>query len=127
MTQREAAAELRTTRANISMIESRARKKVALARETIEAYHGTLTEHSVRISKGTRFYDIPPLVLKEGDKRGIHLRSNLVDIVRMVRGLQPSCLEDGRTTRSVTFFFNPAGKVRVGVPRRQDIRRSSNG
>ena len=117
MTQKEVAKELKTTRANVSMIELRARRKVELARGTVEAYQGTLAEHSVRVPKGTRFYEIPPLVLREGDRWGIHLRSNLVDIIRMVRTIHPTCLEGGRTVRAITFSFNPAGKVRIGRPR----------
>lgn len=59
------------------MIESRAKMKVGLAKRTIEAYHSTLTEHVVRAPKGTRFYEIPSMVLKEGDRWGIHIQSNL--------------------------------------------------
>jgi HTH-type transcriptional regulator, fmd operon transcriptional regulator len=73
MTQLETAKELGTTRANVSMIELRARRKVDRAVETLEAYKSTLTDHEVRIPKGTRFYEIPTLVLREGDKWGIHV------------------------------------------------------
>jgi Tfx family DNA-binding protein len=116
MTQKETARELGTTRANVSMIELRARRKVQLARDTIRAYQSTLEQHIVLIPKGTRFYDIPPTVLREGDRRGIHIQSNIVDIVRMVQAIKPSCIEGGRTKRGISFVFNPAGKLRVGSP-----------
>jgi Tfx family DNA-binding protein len=118
LTQEETARLLRTTRANVSMIEFRAKRRVADARRTLEVYQSTLIEHSVRIPKGTRFYEIPAMVLKEGDRWGIHLQSNLVDIIRMVRQVRPSCLDNGRTNRSVQFSFNPAGKLHVGTSRR---------
>jgi Tfx family DNA-binding protein len=118
LTQVETARQLKTTRANVSMIEFRARRRVADARRTLEAFQSTLSEHSVSIPKGTRFYDIPPMVLKEGDRWGIHLQSNLVDIIRMVRQIRPPCLDSGRTTRIISFGFNPAGKLRVGGPPR---------
>ena len=117
MTQQETAEELETTRANVSMIELRARRKVLLARETLEAFQSTRTDHVLRVPKGTRFYEIPSVVLREGDRRGIHLQSNIVDIVRMVKGSRPSCLHAGKTTRSVFFVFNRAGKLRLGNPR----------
>jgi HTH-type transcriptional regulator, fmd operon transcriptional regulator len=116
MSQKETAKALATTRANVSMIELRAKRKVALAKETLDAYRSTLTDHVLNIPKGTRFYDVPPLVLSEGDRWGIHMQSNIVDIVRMVKSLRPSCLKNGRTTRGVTFVFNRAGKLRIGMP-----------
>jgi Tfx family DNA-binding protein len=118
LTQKETAAQLGITRASVSMIEHRARRKVALARNTIEAYQATLSEYSVLIPRGTMFYEIPVMVLKAGDRRGIHLQSNLVEIIRMVREMRPPCLEDGRTTRGIHFFFNQVGRLRMGPPRR---------
>jgi transcriptional regulator len=96
------------------MIELRARRKVALASQTLQAYRTTLTDHLVRVPRGTRFYDIPSVVLGEGDRWGVHIRSNIVDIVRMVKDLRPTCLRNGRTTRSISFVFNRAGRLRVG-------------
>ena len=116
LTQKETAGKIGTTRANVSMIELRARRKVDLAKDTIKAYRSTLNDHIVRVPKGTRFYDIPPTVLREGDKWGIHIQSNLVEIVRMVQAMKPSCLEGGKTTRTISFMFNPAGKLRPATP-----------
>ena len=118
LTQAETAKQLKTTRANVSMIELRARRRVAEARRTLEAFQSTLVEHSIRIPKGTRFYEVPAMVLKEGDRWGIHLQSNLVDIIRMVRQIRPTCLEGGRTTRALSFAFNPAGKLHIGSSHR---------
>jgi len=94
------------------MIELRAKRKVELARETIRVYEAALDERRVRIPKGTKFYDIPPAILREGDRWGIHMQSNIVDIVRMVRAVRPNCLEDGRTKRAIYFEFNPSGRLR---------------
>jgi HTH-type transcriptional regulator, fmd operon transcriptional regulator len=116
MTQQETAREMGTTRANVSMIELRARRKVARARETLDAYHSTLTNHIIKIQKGTRFYEIPSLVLREGDRWGIHMQSNVVEIIRLVKDMRPSCLAKGRTTRPIPFVFNKMGKLRIGIP-----------
>lgn len=113
LTQNETARELQTTRANVSMIELRAKRKVAQARETLRAYQSTLTDHSVLVSKGTRLYDIPPTVLREGDRYGVHVQSNIVEIVRVVKNVRPSCLVDGKTTRGIVLVFNQKGKLRV--------------
>ena len=113
LTQNETARELQTTRANVSMIELRAKRKVAQARETLRAYQSTLTDHSVLIARGTRLYDIPPTVLREGDRYGVHVQSNIVEIVRVVKNVRPSCLVDGKTTRGIVLVFNQKGKLRV--------------
>jgi len=116
MSQKETAKALGTTRANVSMIEHRARKKVALARETLEAYRSTLTDHSVTVPKGTPFYDIPATVLAEGDRSGIHIRSNIVEIVRMVKAMRPAPLKEGKTIRRITFVFDKSGRLKIGRP-----------
>ena len=116
MTQMETARTLGTTRANVSMIELRARRKIAQAKETLDAFRSTLTDHMLVVPKGSRFYDIPPLVLGEGDKWGTHIQSNIVEIVRMVKDLKPPCLKNGKTSRNITFVFNRAGKLRIERP-----------
>ena len=114
MTQLEVALELGTTRANVSMIESRARRKVERAGKTMEAYRSTLTDHALKVRRGVRFYDVPSLVLREADRWGIHLKCNMVDNVRMERGIRPSCLQQGKTTRTLLFVFDRSGRLRLG-------------
>lgn len=113
LTQREISLELGTTRANVSMIESRARRRVELAEETLEAYRSTLTDHVLKVPKGTRFYEIPSTVLREADRWGVHLKSNIVEIVRMVQSVNPPCLERGKTTRGLSFVFDQGGRLRL--------------
>jgi len=113
MSQLEAAAELSTTRANVSMIESRAKKKIERARETLRAFEATRMYHSITIEIGSRPQEIPMRVLREGDRLGVHIESNLVEIIGMVRSLRPPVLSEGRTSREVTFTFNRRGKLSV--------------
>ena len=115
MSQLQTAEELHTSRANVSMIELRARKKVEQARETIMAYESTLTSRPVIVPKDTHAYDIPRLVLREGDRCGIHIQSNIVEIIRMVKEMNPPCLSNGgKTNRRVTLVFNQRGKLSLG-------------
>ena len=111
MSQAETAEELHTTRANVSMIEWRARKKVEAARQILREYESTLTNHSVTVEKGSRPQEIPSLVLGDADKFGIHIQSNIVEIIRLVKALRPPVLENGMTTRPMTFVFNQRGKL----------------
>jgi HTH-type transcriptional regulator, fmd operon transcriptional regulator len=112
-TQLEAAKELGTTRANISMIEWRARKKLDKARETIHAYEALQSSHKVSVGKGTKLAEVPMIVLHEGDRHHIHVRSDIIEIVRLVRALKPSVVRDGKTIRDLEFKINERGKLEV--------------
>ncbi len=112
-TQLETAKELGISRANVSMIESRARRKIQKARETLEAYEGVQSSHTIPIGKGTKLAEVPLAVLHEGDRRNIHVQSDLVEIVRLVRALKPSCVQDGKITRNIVIRMNERGKISV--------------
>jgi Tfx family DNA-binding protein len=91
------------------MIESRARRKLQRARETLKAYESIVSNHSVRIEKGTRLQEIPSKVLGEGDRFGIHLRSNIIEIIRMVKKIDSRCTRRGETTKDLVFSFTQSG------------------
>ena len=112
-TQLETAKELGTTRANVSMIEWRARKKLDKARETIQAYEALQSSHTVLVEKGTKLAEVPLLLLPEGDKRHIHIKSDIVEIVRLVKALRPNPVRDGKTIRGLEFKINERGKLLV--------------
>ncbi len=112
-TQLEAAKELGTTRANISMIEWRARRKLDKARETIKAYEALQSSHKVSVGKSTKLAEVPLIVLHEGDRHHIHVRSDIIEIVRIVRAIKPSVVRDGKTIRDLEFKINERGKLEV--------------
>jgi HTH-type transcriptional regulator, fmd operon transcriptional regulator len=120
--QLETAKYLGTSRANVSMIELRGRKKIERAKETLKAYESILSWHSIVIPKGTRLQEIPSIVLHEGDRHGIHLRSNLIDVIRMVKDKNPASVKRGRSTRSLNFIFTQSGVVKLQMKQHQDSR-----
>ncbi len=95
------------------MIEWRARRKLERAKQTLKVYEALQSSHTLVVDKGTKLADIPPIVLHKGDKLKIHIRSDLVEIVRLVRALKPNCVEDGKLTRKITFRINERGKLDV--------------
>ena len=109
LSQLQTARKLTTSRANISMIELRAKKKIEKARETLWAYESMLSKRVVRVKQGTRLQEIPSIVLAEGDRSKIHLRSNLVEIIRMVKRVDPACVKNGEITRDIEFAFTQSG------------------
>ncbi len=110
--QRETAAELNMTRSSVSMIEGRARKQVQRARQTLRLFELTQTQRVLAIEIGTRLQQIPLIVLEEADKYNIHLRKNMVDILRMVKKERQTALsKEGRTVQRIYFSFNERGKL----------------
>jgi HTH-type transcriptional regulator, fmd operon transcriptional regulator len=111
LTQVETAKHLGTTRANVSMLELRAKKNLEKAAETLRAYESSLGDHKFRIEEETRLRAIPPLLFKEGDRFGIHLHTNLVEIVEMVKAMQPPAVNGRLISRDITATIGKDGKV----------------
>ena len=111
-TQREIAAELKISRASVSMIEGRARRQVRRAKQTTEFFEFIQNQYEVTMESGTKLQQIPMIVLQEADNHKIHLRSNMVEILRMVKKTKGASLgPDGRINEKLIFTFNERGKL----------------
>jgi HTH-type transcriptional regulator, fmd operon transcriptional regulator len=111
-TQTEIGREMKLSRASVSMIEYRARRQILKARQTLQYFDAVQRQYEVKVLPGTRLQQIPMVVLQEADKNGIHLRSNMVEILRMVKKDKGFCLGlDGRLIDPLLFRFNEKGKV----------------
>jgi HTH-type transcriptional regulator, fmd operon transcriptional regulator len=111
-TQIEIAEQLGISRASVSMIEGRARRQVLRARQTIQYSEFVQKQHEVKIEIGVRLQQVPLIVLQEADKFGIHLRSNMVEILRQIKKSKGKNLgQDGRLSRQIVFRFNDRGKL----------------
>jgi HTH-type transcriptional regulator, fmd operon transcriptional regulator len=113
--QREIALEMHMSRSSVSMIETRARRQVVKARQTLKVLEGvkSQSQHVVRIERGTKLQRIPLLVLQDADKYQVHLRSNMVDILRMVKKFKGDYLVRGKTTRRIILSFNERGRLQI--------------
>ena len=111
-TQLEIARELRISRASVSMIEGRARRQILRAKQTVQYFDQIQRQYEVKVDSGTRLQQIPMIVLQEADSRKIHLRSNMVEILRLVKKSKANCLgADGRLIGAIEFRFNTRGKL----------------
>jgi HTH-type transcriptional regulator, fmd operon transcriptional regulator len=112
LTQLEIAKQMKMSRASVSMIEGRARKQVVRARQTIQYFDAIQKQYEVVVNSGVRLQQIPMIVLQEADKNGVHLRSNMVEILRMVKKIKSNILGiDGRLMEKLEFRFNERGKL----------------
>lgn len=95
------------------MIESRARRKLERARETIQVYEDLLPSYAVHVERGTKLAEVPLRVLNEGDRRRIHIRSDIIEIVRLLKMMKPVAVRDGKTIRDLEFKINDRGKLQI--------------
>ena len=109
----EIARELRMSRAGVSMLEVRARRQLAKANRTLQVFELTRVQHRTTIDVGTRLQQIPMLVLQDADRFQIHLRMNMVEILRLVKKHRSKCIKDGRTTEKLCFSFNERGRLAI--------------
>jgi len=94
------------------MIEGRARKQILRAKQTIQYFELIQKQYEVIIDAGVRLQQIPMIVLQEADKKGIHLRCNMVEIIRIVKKVKTSSIgSDGRLIYKLVFRFNERGKL----------------
>ena len=112
-TQLETANSLGMTRANVSMVESRAKRKIANARTTIKAYESLFSKHSVFVPKGTRLQQVPSLVFSSADSQRVHIKGNLIDIIRMVKAQGLKLTRDGVTIRPIRIEFTENGSISI--------------
>lgn len=80
-TQEKIAKMMNTSRANISMIEKRARDNIIKAQNTIKIYNQIVAPLTIDIKKNYDILDIPKLIYKTCDKKDINVKYNTVEII----------------------------------------------
>jgi len=83
-TQDEIANTMGTSRANISMIEKRARENIEKARNTLSIYNDIIAPSKIKIDKGTDVFNIPKIIFSKSDKDEIHVNYSSLQIMEFV-------------------------------------------
>ncbi len=110
-TQREIAQMLGTSRANISIIEKRARLNLEKAKATIKEYSIMLAPAKVRIKKGVDVLSIPKLIFKQADKRGIKVRLNSIELIAKINAEKKDKIENRIITEEFEVYIAKNGEV----------------
>ncbi|MEZ0394460.1 MAG: Tfx family DNA-binding protein [Desulfurococcaceae archaeon] len=85
LTQREVAERLGISRTAVASAETRARRALRIAEETLRAYRSVLMAFSMEFEAGTHVAEIPAAVFREADKAGIKVRANAEYIFGLIR------------------------------------------
>ncbi len=113
LTQEEIARRIKTTRANVSLIEKRARENIDRSRETLKEWESVVSPVRVVVKKGTDVIKIPEMVFGEADKQGIHVKSNSLDLITRIKKEKGSVISNRTLDEDVEIDITDSGEVNI--------------
>lgn len=112
-TQDKIAVILKTTRANVSIIEKRARQNINRAKATLRDWEKLQSPISIKIQEGTDIMTIPRIIFKEADQNGIKVYENTLDIISKIHETIPEAGLHRRVNRTINIFISRNGEVSI--------------
>lgn len=113
LTQNEIAEMFGSTRQNISLIERRAKRNVALAEDTVRTYRELTKAAEVVIDPGTHRVDVPRIVIDAADEANVRLRANFTRIYDEISFETPESLEGTEVSRPIKVLILDNGDIEV--------------
>ena len=113
LTQEEIARRIKTTRANISLIEKRARENVERSRETLKEWNSIISPVRITIKKGTDVMTIPELVFAEADRSGIHVRTDSIGLITLIKKEKGDSIANRVVTVEFEIDIALSGEVNI--------------
>jgi hypothetical protein len=112
-TQEETAAELGTSRQNISLIERRAYQNVEKAKETISAYKELMKATYIIVEPGTHLIDVPRLVVHSADEVNVRLRADFTRIYNELKFVVSDHVDHTRVVKPIKVLILKDGDIVV--------------
>lgn len=112
-TQEEIAKRIKTTRANISLIEKRARENIERSKETLKEWNSVVSPVRVTIPRGTDVMKIPEIVFAEADKASIHARIDSIGLITLVKKEKGSSIENRVVSEDFEVDITNSGEVAI--------------
>ena len=113
LTQEEIARRIKTTRANISLIEKRARENVERSRETIREWNSVISPVRVTVKKGTDVMTVPHLVFAEADKASIHVKTDSIGLITLIKKEKGSAITNRIVNEPFEIDIANSGEVAI--------------
>ncbi|MBW9221658.1 Tfx family DNA-binding protein [Methanothermococcus sp. SCGC AD-155-C09] len=93
LTQEEIAKLMNTSRANICMIERRARENIEKAKNTLKIYKNIISPIKLVVDKNTDVFQIPKLIYETSNKHNIHINYNSLELIDMIHNNMKNHIE----------------------------------
>ena len=113
LTQEEIARRIKTTRANISLIEKRARENVERSRETLREWNSVISPVRITVKKGTDVMTVPHLVFAEADKASIHVKCDSIGLITLIKKEKGGAISNRIVSEPFEIDIANSGEVAI--------------
>ncbi|MBB6647165.1 Tfx family DNA-binding protein [Halobellus ruber] len=107
------ASMLGTSRANVSSIESSARRNVEKARETVAFAEALTAPVRIPVQGGTDLYDVPKQVYDACDEAGVKVNRTAPELMKVVSDAAGDAIQGREVRESLLVGVTTDGKVQV--------------
>ena len=111
LTQDVIAKRIKTTRANVSLIEKRARENIDRSRETLKEWNSIISPVRLVIKAGTDVMKVPEQVFDEADKASIHVMVNSLDLLTRIKKEKGDIISNRSLTEDLEIDIAESGEV----------------
>jgi Tfx family DNA-binding protein len=107
------ASMLGTSRANVSSVESSARRNVEKARETVAFAEALTAPVQVPVSEGTDLYDVPKQVYDACDEAGVKVNRTAPELMKAVSDAAGDAIQGREVREPLLVSVTSNGRVQV--------------
>jgi Tfx family DNA-binding protein len=111
--QSKIASMLGTSRANVSSIESSARRNVEKARETVAFAEALTAPVQIPVAEGTDLYDVPKEVYDACDEAGVKVNRTAPELMKAVSDAAGDAIQGRKVRESLLVGVTTNGQVQV--------------
>ncbi|WP_297487334.1 Tfx family DNA-binding protein [Thermococcus sp.] len=112
MKQSEIAELLGTSRANVSILERRAREKIERAKNTLLIWEQINSKVSVEVHAGEDVFDVPERLFSKADELGVKVPYSTAEVVAFL--VEHAPVEERLVKRDFVLFLDKKGRLRIG-------------
>ncbi|MEM2942958.1 MAG: Tfx family DNA-binding protein [Candidatus Bathyarchaeia archaeon] len=111
LTQEETAKQLKTTRENVSILESRARRNINRARATIETLEDLGLAARLQVKPETPVLDIAKIILRKADSLNVRMQLDCIDLLEKVKMKARNKIKSKKVVKTISITLLPYGDL----------------
>jgi Tfx family DNA-binding protein len=113
ITQERVARTLKTTRENVSILESRARRNIKKAKATIEILEDLGMATRITIKPETPVLEISKIILKKADDANVRLQLDCIDLLEKIKIKAKNKIKAKKVVQPISVVLLPYGDLLV--------------
>jgi len=113
ITQERVARQLKTTRENVSILESRARRNIKRAKATIEILEDLGMATRITIKPDTPVLEMSKLILKKADDANVRLQLDCIDLLEKIKIKAKNKIKAKKVVSPISVVLLPYGDLLV--------------